>query len=147
MGLESIDLTKARHRLITLPAMWLCVIFVAGWTGKVWIANAVGLSTREEHAKDIEMLVNEGIERDEAIKTIGDNVNDLALEIRVNWAYQMLNTAESNLSTHISEKDHSATWEHDRQALERKVRLANEYKTCIVNGSPNCSMIQRQILQ
>jgi hypothetical protein len=141
MTLDSIDLTKAKHQLITLPALWLCVIFVAGWTGKIWIAEAVGLTPRDEHKKDITQLKSE-------IDTVGQNVNVLTLEIRVNWAYQMLNTAEANLAAHLSESDHSvANWEYDRRQLEMKVKLSNEYKTCVISNGPNCSMIQRQILQ
>lgn len=146
--LESIDLTKVKHQLITLPAIWLCVIFLAGWMGKVWIAEAVGVTPIEAHEKDIKKLTDAGAERDKAIKKVGDTVDGLASEIRITWAYQMIERAESNLADHLAEKNHNApNWETDRRRLESKLRLANEYKSCVLNNGENCAVIQRQILQ
>jgi hypothetical protein len=146
--LDSIDLTKARHQLVTLPSIWLCLIFLAGWVGKVWIAETVGVTTVEAHERDIKSLVIKGNERDDAIKKVGDTVNTLALEIRINWAYQMIQKAEADLADHVDNHDHDApSWNYQKRQLDRKVKLANEYKTCILNGNGNCASIQRQILQ
>lgn len=146
--MESIDLSKARHQLITLPALWLCVIFVAGWTGKMWIADAVGLTPAEIHKRDIDMLLKQGGERDTAIKSVGTKVDGLAYELRVNWAFETLNKAETALAEHMAEFDHTApNWERQRRELENRVKLANDYKLCVLSRSGDCVVIQRQLLQ
>lgn len=146
--MESIDLTKVKHQLITLPAIWLCVIFAAGWMGKVWIAEAVGVTPIEAHDRDIKKLAAQGEERDKAIQKVGETVDGLASEIRITWAYQMIERADTNLAEHMQEKNHNApNWESDRRRLESKLRLANEYKSCVLSNGDNCAVIQRQILQ
>lgn len=145
--LRTIDLSKAAHQLVTIPGTWLAVIFLAGWIGKPWLADAVGFIPRAEADKQHKELIDAGDLRDRAILDIGSKVDDLALEVRVNVAFQMVSTLEEKLASHQAEDQNTPGWRDEGRRLKARVTLARQYKDCLVNKRPNCHLLQRQLWQ
>jgi hypothetical protein len=110
------------------------LIFVAGWVGKPWLADAVGFVT-----------VAQAEEQAKAVAVLSTQVNAHIVEYRMDKAYVMIRNTERDLSDHDAEELQTLAWRETKRDLEGKVRLAHEYKQCLQNERSNCHLIQQQI--
>jgi hypothetical protein len=144
---KAVNLTLARHQLITMPLTWLAIIFVAGWIGKPWIAKTIGFVTvaqAEEQVKGVKAQVEkQGV----AIGILGGKVDNLTVEIRMGQAMTLLRNMEKDLAEHNSKPLDTAAWRAGKREHEGKVKLANEYRSCIQNQNMNCNFIRQQLWQ
>ncbi len=133
-SIPSIDLSQAKHQLVTVPLIWLAVIFVAGWVGKPWLADAVGFVT-----------VAQAEQQAKAVKELGDKFDDHITEFRAGLAFQMMRGLSRDLAEHNNNPHDTLAWREKQRRLETKVRLATEYKTCVVSESENCHILKEQL--
>ncbi len=145
----AIDLSKATKHPVTMPAIWLVAIFLAGWMGKPIIMDWGGeiFFTKVEAADHI-TAVNEKLDRIEQNSTKNAKVmTDHITEFQSTAAFQVLRGLENDLARHKLDKQRTVAWQERTDNLEHMVALAHEYKNCLVNVRPNCHLIQKQIFQ
>ena len=138
-----IDLSQAKHQLLTLPAAWLIAIFVAGWMGKGWIADQLGFVTTAMASEDRQEIV-------EIIEEIQVAQTEHIQEFKFANAFQMERAFQEDLAEHLAQEvQHTPAWEAERRKLESKAKTAADYKACVLESKPKavCDLLQKQLWQ
>ena len=145
----AINLTETRHQLLTLPAVWLLAIFIAGWVGKSWLADQLGFVTLAVAAED-------KAEIEDKIEALSDTVQEIQTaqighirEFKFANAFQLERAYQEDLARHLAENLQTPAWLSDKRKLESKVRTAAEYKSCVLENKPKaiCDLLQQQLWQ
>ena len=134
--IEHLDLTKPVHKAVTIPVAWIAAVFIAGWFGKPWIAEVVGLQTVEAAE-----VVNQKID------LVSTNLNALTTEIRIDRAFVMERVIKEDLVHHLERPEDNPQYRADIRALEDRVKLAGDYKRCLMDERPNCNTMKDQLLR
>ena len=132
--MKAINLTQAKHQLVTMPLYLVGTLFIAGWMAKPWLPDVIGFVTKAEAA-----------EQAIAVRELGEQVTMLTTEFRMNGAYQMVRTTEKDLAEHEEIVANTLEWRVEKRGLEKKATLAREYKSCLQSEMPNCHLIQQQL--
>jgi len=76
-------------------------------------------------------------------------VKSLQTEFRLTAAFQLEHSIKIDLENHESQstEQRDSNWSSDVRKLRRRLTLATSYKDCILNESPNCELLQRQLYQ
>lgn len=129
--LKAIDLSQARHQLVTMPLYWAAILVVIGFTAKETIADVFGLVTvsRVDH--------------------IESTLDELTLEVRMANATRQLRQFQDDLERHDEQRVDTNNWRIIRRDLVNKINLATEYKRCVFRNKKeeDCSVIRDQLWQ
>ena len=144
-----INLETIKNSKVTMPLVWVFVLFIAGWKGpdvlNEYLDNVFfTLAQADEHTAAVT----------KQIKSIGaaqvqsaSQLNSHITEFRLMAAVQAVRAYQEDLAKHRATTNNGNGWIVRETALENKVELAKEYKNCILNDRPNCDLLQRQLWQ
>jgi len=129
----------------------LGVIFVAGVMAKPWAVEQISVDffTKAEAANHVQ-AVNKRLDTVESqLVRNSSAINGLSTEVRVSAAFQMKRGIQDDLDKHNTHKPTPTTerWRETQRHLEGRLRLANEYKDCVLKENKNCDLLQRQLWQ
>ena len=132
----------SKHQLLTLPAIWLFAIFIAGWVSKSWIVGQLGMVTIAQASEDKKEI-------EDKIVILSATVDEHVQEFKFANAFQMERAYQEDLEKHLTENLQTPAWLAQKRKLESKVFTAGEYKTCVLENKPKtvCDLLQRQLWQ
>ena len=145
-----INLSDPKHQLLTLPAVWLFAIFIAGWVGKSWVVDQFGFVTIAMAAEDKQEIEDKIVVLSKTVVQIQTAQNEHIQEFKFANAFQMERAYHEDLAQHLAQDvPHTAVWEAEMRKLESKARTATDYKACILESRPKatCDLLQQQLWQ
>ena len=144
-----INLADPKHQLLTLPAVWLFAIFIAGWVGKSWVADQLGMVTIVQASEDKKEIEDKIVVLSATVDEIQVSQNEHIREFKFANAFQLERAYQEDLARHLAENLQTPAWLSDKRKLESKVRTATEYKSCVLENKPKsvCDLLQQQLWQ
>ena len=146
---KAIGYSEIKNHPIKVTLGLLGVIFVAGMSAKPWMVEQISMDffTKAEAANHTQS-VNKRLDTMEVqLKGNSNAINGLTTEVRVSAAFQMQRGIQDDLNKHIAHKPSPETsrWRDTKRHLEERLRLATEYKNCVLQESRNCALLQGQL--
>lgn len=151
-----VNIAKLKSHPVTMPLMWVGVIFMAGWMIRpAMIAymetDFFTKAEAAEHVDDIAQKLDKieaKMEKAEARQVQQDRKIEAHIsEFRAATAFQMVRGLEADLARHQEANDGGEGWARENRHLQEQVKLAHEYKDCIMHRLNHCDVIQKQIWQ
>ncbi len=147
---DSMNLAKVKNHPVTVPAVWLGIIFIAGWQGPNWIERNLGdvFMPRAEAATHEEVMrLQEEVEQiaaqQQQMKTTMDSH---LVDYRLATAIQLERTFRDDLKDWREHPEETASWKAHEKELVDRLSMASQYRGCIVADRTNCDNIRKQLL-
>ncbi len=147
--MNTVSLLKLKDHPVTVPLIWLGIIFMSGWLGKPMAKAALAAEfyTQDQARAHVNQVTSrlDTIENTQGrmSKTMDADIS----ERKAAGAFQLLRALSADLAAHRQLPKTAPGWSERDRLLVEQVDLAHEYKDCVMNERPKCDIIQRQIFR
>lgn len=137
------NLAHPKFQFLYLPAFWGTLAIGLMWLFKVQILSVLGAATEAEAAESAKQVAVYGSQ----LKDVSSKVDALTQEVRINMAFAMVQNFQNEANRLEDNPQDTAEWRLAKRKADGHLKLAIEYRDCLLAFKPNCDLIQRQIVQ